>query len=122
MTSKIKWISKRIEVEGEDHFNYDDLHFPRGRIKLSHYEIEFFPTCGNCEANMQIDYKFCPYCGVELEWTDKPQKTTVEVIDDSPWKEEEKKRKEEFKFLMEELDKIGENERGLEDRTQVKTD
>ena len=111
MTSKIKWIGKKIEVEDEDQDpNYYDLHFPRESHYIpSHYEIEFSPICGNCEANMQIDYKFCPYCGVELEWTDKPQKI-VEVIDHSHWKEEDKKREEEFKFLMKELGLVGENE------------
>ena len=109
LKTKIKWVDKRIEVEDEDP-NYYDPHFPREQHYIpSHYEIEYFPTCGNCGADMQLGYKFCPYCGAELEWTKKPQKI-VEVVDHSHWEEEEKKRKEDLKFLTEELDKIKENE------------
>lgn len=109
MKTKVKWVGKRVEVEDEDP-NYYDQHFPREYHYIpSHYETEFFPTCGICEANMQFDYKFCPYCGVELEWTDKPQKI-VEVVDHSTWEEEERKRTEDFKLLWEELDRVKENE------------
>ena len=110
--TKIKWVDKRIEVEDEDP-NYYDLHFPREQHYVpSHYEIEYFPTCGNCEAGMQLGYKFCPYCGAELEWTKKPQKI-VEVVGHSYWEEEEKKRKEDLKYLIEELDRIKENESNI---------
>ena len=114
MTS-IKWVGKRVEVEDEDP-NYYDQHFPREYHYIpSHYEIDFFPTCGNCEANMQSDYKFCPYCGVKLEWTDKP-KRIVEVIDYSYREEQEQKRIEELQFLTEELEKVhnSEEENGID--------
>ena len=110
--TKIKWVSKRIEVEDRDEaYDYYDLHFPSAYPSIpTHYEIVYFPTCGNCEANMQSGYKFCPYCGAELEWTEQPQKI-VEEVDHSHWEEEEKKRKENFKILWEELSKIEEWEK-----------
>ena len=109
--TKIKWVSKRIEVEDRDEaHDYYDPHFPRAQPYIpSHYEIEYFPICGNCEANMQSGYKFCPYCGAELEWTNKPQKI-IEKVNHSHWEEEEKKRKENFKLLLEELSTVKEEE------------